>query len=345
MANSPFLRAGEARACQDGELDQATRPTRHFVVLAILASMITQAIMLAILASRTSPTCHFGKVGPVLLAILVSWTSPTRHFENPGPQGKLGFLDFPPITEIDGVNFGSHSLALEGSVDQLSNMMRMKLSLLSNNPRASSSYKAQLSEHIVQLSKQANQTKRQGQLAILASWTSPGLPGWRVRPSNKTNSQFWITEAILLAILESRITQAILLAILASRTSPTRHFGKKGRTSNRARHFGPVLLAILASMITQAILLAILATRTSPTRHFGKYDHTINPDRHFGELDQSYSSKWRVGSSTPSNSPARRIGPNLMPSVEPRRVNPSFRLDRSYHRSLTIRTAKICIPD
>ncbi|KAF2548283.1 hypothetical protein F2Q70_00022419 [Brassica cretica] len=23
--------------------------------------------------------------------------------ENPGPQGKLGFLDFPPITEIDGV--------------------------------------------------------------------------------------------------------------------------------------------------------------------------------------------------------------------------------------------------
>ncbi|KAF2532528.1 hypothetical protein F2Q70_00030183 [Brassica cretica] len=144
MANSPFWRAGQARACQDGELDQATRPTRHFVVLAILASMITQAIMLAILASRTSPTCHFGKVGPVLLAILVSWTSPTRHF---------------------------------------------------------------------------------------------------------------------------------------------------------------------------------------------------------GELDQSYSPKWRVGSSTPSNSPARRIGPNLMTSAEPRRVNPSFRLDRSYHRSLTIRTAKICIPD
>ena len=29
--------------------------------------------------------------------------------DNPGPQRKLGFLDFPPITEIDGVNFGSHS--------------------------------------------------------------------------------------------------------------------------------------------------------------------------------------------------------------------------------------------
>ncbi|KAF3539863.1 hypothetical protein F2Q69_00022490 [Brassica cretica] len=29
---------------------------------------------------------------------------------NPGPQRKLGFLDFPPIAEIDGVNFGSHSI-------------------------------------------------------------------------------------------------------------------------------------------------------------------------------------------------------------------------------------------
>ena len=28
--------------------------------------------------------------------------------ENPGPQRKSGFPDFPPITEIDGVNFGSH---------------------------------------------------------------------------------------------------------------------------------------------------------------------------------------------------------------------------------------------
>ncbi|WZZ65085.1 hypothetical protein YC2023_076455 [Brassica napus] len=28
---------------------------------------------------------------------------------NPGPQEKLGFPDFPPITEIDGVNFGSHT--------------------------------------------------------------------------------------------------------------------------------------------------------------------------------------------------------------------------------------------
>ncbi|KAF3544543.1 hypothetical protein DY000_02008002 [Brassica cretica] len=33
--------------------------------------------------------------------------------ENPGPQGKLAFPDFPPITKIDGVNFDSHSLALE----------------------------------------------------------------------------------------------------------------------------------------------------------------------------------------------------------------------------------------
>ncbi|KAF3535566.1 hypothetical protein F2Q69_00023413 [Brassica cretica] len=28
--------------------------------------------------------------------------------ENPRPQGKLGFPGFPPITEIDGVNFGYH---------------------------------------------------------------------------------------------------------------------------------------------------------------------------------------------------------------------------------------------
>ena len=34
--------------------------------------------------------------------------------ENPRPQGKLGFLDFSPISKIDGVNFGSHNLALEG---------------------------------------------------------------------------------------------------------------------------------------------------------------------------------------------------------------------------------------
>ena len=33
--------------------------------------------------------------------------------ENQRPQRKLGFLDFPPITEIGGVNFDSHSLALE----------------------------------------------------------------------------------------------------------------------------------------------------------------------------------------------------------------------------------------
>ncbi|KAF2559106.1 hypothetical protein F2Q68_00014737 [Brassica cretica] len=33
--------------------------------------------------------------------------------ENPEPQRKLGFLGFPPITKIDGVNFGSHCLALE----------------------------------------------------------------------------------------------------------------------------------------------------------------------------------------------------------------------------------------
>ncbi|KAF2530700.1 hypothetical protein F2Q70_00029287 [Brassica cretica] len=31
------------------------------------------------------------------------------RLENPGPQGKLGFPDFPPITEIDSVNFGSHN--------------------------------------------------------------------------------------------------------------------------------------------------------------------------------------------------------------------------------------------
>uniref|UniRef100_A0A0D3E876 Uncharacterized protein n=1 Tax=Brassica oleracea var. oleracea TaxID=109376 RepID=A0A0D3E876_BRAOL len=34
--------------------------------------------------------------------------------ENPGPQGKLWFPNFPLITEINGANFDSHSLALEG---------------------------------------------------------------------------------------------------------------------------------------------------------------------------------------------------------------------------------------
>ncbi|CAF1746684.1 unnamed protein product [Brassica oleracea var. botrytis] len=34
--------------------------------------------------------------------------------ENTGPEGKLGFLDFSPITEIDGVNFGSHMQLILG---------------------------------------------------------------------------------------------------------------------------------------------------------------------------------------------------------------------------------------
>ena len=32
--------------------------------------------------------------------------------KNPGPQGKLGIPDFSPITEIDGVNFGSHKMMI-----------------------------------------------------------------------------------------------------------------------------------------------------------------------------------------------------------------------------------------
>ena len=44
------------------------------------------------------------------------WSLVFALAENPGPQGKLGVLDFPLITEIDSVNFGTHSLALEGGV-------------------------------------------------------------------------------------------------------------------------------------------------------------------------------------------------------------------------------------
>ncbi|WZZ45382.1 hypothetical protein YC2023_041641 [Brassica napus] len=44
-----------------------------------------------------------------------------KDVENPGPQETLGFLDFPPITEIDGVNFGSHNLGLEGGGKDYSN--------------------------------------------------------------------------------------------------------------------------------------------------------------------------------------------------------------------------------
>ena len=40
------------------------------------------------------------------------------ELENPGPQGKLGFPDFPPITKIDGVNFGSHRYRSTLSQDQ-----------------------------------------------------------------------------------------------------------------------------------------------------------------------------------------------------------------------------------
>ena len=44
--------------------------------------------------------------------------------ENPGPQGKLGFLDFSPITEIDGVNFGSHMQLILGFIRLLSEKLQ-----------------------------------------------------------------------------------------------------------------------------------------------------------------------------------------------------------------------------
>ncbi|KAF3500641.1 hypothetical protein F2Q69_00042039 [Brassica cretica] len=55
------------------------------------------------------------KRGLTTLGSKVSETEVKQLIEaNPGPQGKLWFPDFPLIMEIDGANFDSHSLTLEG---------------------------------------------------------------------------------------------------------------------------------------------------------------------------------------------------------------------------------------
>ncbi|WZZ51496.1 hypothetical protein YC2023_051603 [Brassica napus] len=42
-----------------------------------------------------------------------------KDVENPGPQGKLGFLDFPPVTKIDGVNFGEIQICNEFEASEI----------------------------------------------------------------------------------------------------------------------------------------------------------------------------------------------------------------------------------
>ena len=46
-----------------------------------------------------------------------------------------------------------------------------------------------------------------------------------------------------------------------------------------------------------------------------------------------------------SRTNSSRRGLDLMPFTEPRRINPSFRIDRIYHWSFTIRTAKTHFPE
>ncbi|KAF3497859.1 hypothetical protein DY000_02053907 [Brassica cretica] len=91
--------------------------------LAEQASWIEQAVQPAERACWT--TRPFGESGQLacLRPVLVApsfWIGSNlllfrldRRNQNPGPQGKFGFLDFPPITEIDGANFGSHNPKLD----------------------------------------------------------------------------------------------------------------------------------------------------------------------------------------------------------------------------------------
>ena len=47
--------------------------------------------------------------------------------ENPEPQEKLGFPDFPLITNIDGVNFGSHNLNESGDFGVFWSLLSVEL--------------------------------------------------------------------------------------------------------------------------------------------------------------------------------------------------------------------------
>ena len=49
--------------------------------------------------------------------------------KNLGPQDKLEFLDFPPITEIDGANFGSHKSS-KSMCNKLSFSLKLKSLLI-----------------------------------------------------------------------------------------------------------------------------------------------------------------------------------------------------------------------
>ncbi|KAF2572746.1 hypothetical protein F2Q70_00003758 [Brassica cretica] len=121
-------------------------------------------------------------------------------------------------------------------------------------------------------------------------------------------------------------------------SSPTRRTGKLDRAHRPTRPFSELHRA---HRLTRPFGELDRAHR--PTRQFGKLDRAHHPNRPFGELDRTHRPTRLLGELDQLF--PTRLGLDLVPFAEPRRINPSFRIDRSYHWSFTIRMAKTRFPE